>query len=443
LLIAEAANPEWVSIPLEGWSCARALAQVADTHLVTQVRNREAILRAGLVEGQDFTAIDSESVARPACQLGQLLRGGPGKGWTTLQAISSLTYPYFEWLVWGAFGHRIASGEFQLVHRITPLSPTSPSPLARRCRRVGIPFVLGPLNGGVPWPKQFTTIRWQEREWLSYVRSLHKLLPGHRATWRAASAIISGSVNTWEQFARNYRDKLIYIPENAVDLSRFRRQRTRRATDPVRGVFAGRLVPYKGADMLLEAAAPLIREGCLRLDIIGDGPQRSVLREIVRREDIDAGVTLHGWVEHTQIADYLADSDFLAFPSVREFGGGVVVEAMALGLVPIVVDYGGPGELVTEGTGFLIPLGDRTQIIERLRAVLTRIVADPSQIEPKSRAAIRRVEQHFTWDAKAKQIFEVYRWVLDQCAGMPCFPMPFPDEVDAPPAEIGRTNSIR
>jgi hypothetical protein len=58
LLIAEAANPEWISVPLVGWSHARAIAALTDAHLVTQVRNEAAIRRAGLSDDQ-FTAIDS------------------------------------------------------------------------------------------------------------------------------------------------------------------------------------------------------------------------------------------------------------------------------------------------------------------------------------------------------------------------------------------------
>jgi glycosyltransferase involved in cell wall biosynthesis len=433
LLIAESANPEWVSVPLEGWSNARALTQVADIHLLTQVRNREAILRAGLAEGLDFTVLDSEALERPVYQLGERIRGGKGKGWTLLTGLHALTYSYFEHLVWRQFGPRIAAGEFDLVHRITPLSPTVPSLLARRCRRAGVPFVIGPLNGGLPWPPDFKRVLIQEKEWLSYVRSFHKLLPGYHATRRHAAAIIVGSVDAWNQMLPSYRYKLIYIPENGIDPGRFPQRRIHRATRPVRGVFVGRLVPYKGADMLLEAAAPLIRGGGLRLDIIGDGPQMSELQTLVRREGLGTGVTFHGWIEHTRVADYLAQSDLLTFPSVREFGGAVVLEAMVVGLVPVVVDYGGPGELGTEGTGFLIPLGDRSQIIERLRGVLSRIVADPAQIEPKSQAAIRRVEQHFTWKAKAEQILQVYRWVLERRPDKPAFRMPLPDA----PVETG------
>ena len=80
LLLAEAANPDWVSVPLVGWSHARALCELVEGHLVTQVRNREAILRAGLEEGREFTAIDSERVAAPVHRLANALRGGAGRG---------------------------------------------------------------------------------------------------------------------------------------------------------------------------------------------------------------------------------------------------------------------------------------------------------------------------------------------------------------------------
>lgn len=427
LLMASECNPEWVSTPLVGWSMTRAIRDITDAHLVTQIRNRGAMLRAGLREGVDFTAIDSEAVARRAYALALKLRGGQGKGWTIGTAISALTYPYFESLVWRQFGRRIAAREFALVHRVTPMSPTVPSAIADKISRAGVPFVVGPLAGGVPWPKGFDDARRAENEYLSYVRSVHRLLPDYRATRRSAAAIFVASRDAYEQVPRDQRRKCFYLPENAIDPARFTRRRTRRAARPLRCVFLGRLVPYKGADMLLEAAAPLLKAGAMTLSILGDGPQMPMLRQTVTREGISDAVRLAGWVEHARVQDFLADADLFTFPSIREFGGAVALEAMAVGLVPLVINYGGLGELVTEKTGYLVPMGTRPQIVERLRSLLTRLCENPGEIDAKSPAALRRAHEQFTWPAKARQIVQVYDWVLGRRPDRPEFSMPTPD----------------
>lgn len=432
LMIAEAANPEWVSVPLVGWSHAHALSQIADAHLVTQVRNREAIERFGWTEGKEFTAIDSEALSKRLYQAAKLLRGGSGKGWTTVTALGAFSYLYFEQLFWKQFQGELAAGKWDLVHRITPLSPTAPSFLASKLKKLGVPYVVGPLNGGVPWPKEFDSARRAEKEWLSYVRGAYRMLPGYRALRKDASALIVGSKDTRDQMPAWCRDRLAYIPENAIDPSRFDLEASAQATPepgaPLRVAFVGRLVPYKGVDMLLEAAAPLVREGKVVIDIIGDGPERQNLKALQGKLGLEQGVELSGFVPHQELSDRLSRSQVLGFPSVREFGGGVVLEAMALGLAPVVVAYGGPAELVTKKTGVALPIGPREQIIAGMREALTELADDPERVMRLGTAAQQRVRDHFTWARKAEQTYKVYEWVLGR-QPHPNFPLPLPDPV--------------
>lgn len=423
LVLAESAHPDSQSVSWIGWALSRALAERQDIHLVTRRANREAIHATGLREGRDFTAIDLDAIERPILRAAAALRGGPDKGWTTLMALSLPVYLAFERAAWGRFGDQLRAGTFDVVHRITPVSPTMPSPVAGRCARAGVPFVLGPINGGLPWPHEFPELRRAEREWLSYARALHRLVPGYAATRRHAAAILAGSRETLRQVPAAYRDKCVYLPENGIDTGRFPAPAPRTAPGrrPLRALFVGRLVPYKGCDMALAAAAPTLREGRLSMTVVGDGPERERLEALVEAEGIGAAVRFAGRTAPAEVRRYYEGSDLLLFPSVREFGGGVVLEAMATGVVPVVVDYGGPGELVAAGTGVKVPLAERDRLVASLREALDELLAAPDTLAATAGAARRRVDELFTWERKAAQVGEVYAWVTGERASRPEF----------------------
>ena len=151
LVLADDCNPEWPSLPAVGYKAARAIAEYADVVVATHVRNRKNIEKFGFGR-VSVRYIDNEYIAQPMFSLARFLRGGTDIGWTTAIALGYPSYLAFEWEVWKATKNELRRGEFDIVHRLTPMSPTLPSPMAKWSP---IPFILGPLNGGLKWPRTY------------------------------------------------------------------------------------------------------------------------------------------------------------------------------------------------------------------------------------------------------------------------------------------------
>ena len=138
--------------------------------VATHIRNKENIERAGF-GAASVEFIDNEYIAAPLHKLATFLRGGNGVGWTTTIAMAYPSYLAFEREVWKRFKADIRARRF--VHRLTPMSPTLPSPMATWLKPLRIPFVVGPLNGGLKWPAEFQGELMRGREQLSYIRDAY------------------------------------------------------------------------------------------------------------------------------------------------------------------------------------------------------------------------------------------------------------------------------
>jgi len=423
LLIAELANPDWVSLPLVGWGHSRALHDRVRVHLVTAARNREGIEKQR-VPGLDVTFVENRVGQTLVRTLDRLTRRDRALDWTMFTAFQVPEYILFEREVWRRFGDRLRAREFDVVHRLTPMSPVIPSYLAHKLARIGVPFVVGPVNGGLPWPKELAGRRVQQKDRLSPVRDAAKLMPYRRSTWRDASAILVAAGHTLKDIPPAHRHKCFWLPEVGIFPERITASREGPVQLPLRVAFVGRLIPLKAVDLLVRAAAPLIRAGDVVVEVMGDGPARDDVERASREEGVEAGVVMHGWVSHHELADKLSRCDVLGFPSLRELGGGAVVEAMAMGLVPIVLRYGGPGEVVLDAFGFRVPIGSEATVVGGIRRALEALVADPGSLIERRTRARQWALGHFTWQAKSAKTADVYDWVLGRA---PRPVMPFPD----------------
>jgi glycosyltransferase involved in cell wall biosynthesis len=417
LLMAEDCNPEWPSLPLVAYQTVKALSRVADVTLATHVRNRYDL--KGLLPDTRVECVDTEYIAAPLYKFGTWLRGGSAEYWSRVTAAAYPTIIAFDYEVQKTFGRRIESGEYDVVHRLTPMSPALPSPMASWCP---VPFVLGPLNGGLTWPEPFRTEFAREHDWLSHLRKAHRLLPYHRSTFRNASAILTSFQHTVDDLPEVAVERSVNFPEVGVEAEFFPYPGERPDRQELVCVAVCDFAPFELLDVAVRAFAESRELRAHRLVLIGEGPGRAPLERWVKARGLEGVVTFTGGLDRTAMAQWLRRADVFFFPSIRELGGAVVVEAMASGCVPVVVKHGAPGGLVDGyDCGVAVPLGSKEDLVRSFTEALERYARDRRRRLDHAEAAYEHAIEHFSWEAKARKLHQVYEWVTGRRTSKPVF----------------------
>ena len=105
-------------------------------------------------------------------------------------------------------------------------------------------------------------------------------------------------------------------------------------------ISVGRLVPEKDFSSLIKVMSKVnSKEPTAHLTIIGDGPEKTHLKNLIKSYHLDSNITLTGWLPQTQIAEYYYNSSLFAMTSKTEAFGLALTEAMSYGIPCIALDY--------------------------------------------------------------------------------------------------------
>lgn len=317
--------------------------------------------------------------------------------------------------------HRI-----DVVHQPIPVSPREPSLI----HSVGAPVVMGPMNGGMVFPPAFRRQRtWVERGLyalgIASATTLNWLMPGKR---RAALLMVANQ-RTWDALPAGLCPHVEQVVENGVDLSLWNTARQPAPPpDPARPpvfLFMGRLIELKAVDLLLEAFQRACARAPMHLVIVGDGDDRARLQQCAERlnllppadADATAGrVRFAGWLPQPACAELLASADGLVMPSLRECGGAVVLEAMAMGKPVIATAWGGPLDYLDEHCGVLVEPHDRDAVVSGFAQAMEELALQPDRRTQLGRAGQDKIRRHYDWERKTAAMVDIYRRVIERSA---------------------------
>ena len=223
----------------------------------------------------------------------------------------------------------------------------------------------------------------------------------------AADAVITLTRHVQDELCRVYgvpRERITIAPHGVFQYGLSTGPREFPRNRPFRLLFFGRVLPYKGLDLLLTAFEVLRREfPDLELVIAGSGnltPHDEQLREM-------QGVTVQNrWIPEGEIGAIFADADLLVAPYVEASQSGVVATAFGAAMPVIVTPVGGLAEQVRHlETGVVT----ESPTAPGLVAAIHTLLRDPDLYERCSRQALREVEQVLAWPAIGSRIAEGIR----------------------------------
>jgi glycosyltransferase involved in cell wall biosynthesis len=258
-------------------------------------------------------------------------------------------------------------------------------------------------------PRARRFVAWSRRlAWL-----MNRAMPGKRD----AAVLLVANERTRASLPFSGHLDVRVLVENGVDLATWQAgpARRKRASSPdqlkssLRLIFMGRLVSWKMVDVTLEAVQLSLNQGAdVTLDVLGDGPERARLEQLVKDRSLEGTVRFHGYLPQTGCAEIVANADALILNSVRECGGAVVLEAMALGLPVIASDWGGPADYLDESCGILVSPVPRESFAVRLSAAILQLSRQPDLRRRMGEAGARKIVDQYDWEKKIDRIISIY-----------------------------------
>ena len=301
---------------------------------------------------------------------------------------------------------------FDLFHHITYANDWMASFIGAL---LPIPYVRGPGGGAHRTPKTLQNEYTFAGRWWEKVRALGQWLfrrdPVFVRGQSRSSAILIGGWESARKVPKKWSHKVHLFPGNGIsseDLSRCSPAKENDREFSV--VTAGSLIRIKGFSLAIRAFKLFAdKYPDSRLTIAGEGPEEARLTRLIRGYRLEDKVKLLGTIPRHDLLSRMDASDVLLFPSLRDGGGAVVIEAMAAAKPVVCLDVGGPGFYVADGCGIKITPTSSPETVKNLADALERLYLDEDLRLEIGKAAREHAQQIYHWDKLGERLMEIYQ----------------------------------
>lgn len=212
-----------------------------------------------------------------------------------------------------------------------------------------------------------------------------------------------------ETVSATIKDKLVLIP-NGIPLPADTKSKFPRGEKCVIGI-VGRLVPVKRIDVFIETAKLLMdsvgSRGVVEFRIVGDGPLREEMEQLVTERRLQDSVEFLGHVSNAE--EEISKLDILLICSDHEGLPMVALEAMVAGTLVVANTVGGLGSLLSDGCGYSIESQEPASFLQ----AIIEIISDPETATRATAMARQKIERGFSSTRMVEKYLGVYKSVRE------------------------------
>ncbi len=295
-----------------------------------------------------------------------------------------------------------------IIHQPIPVGPRIPSILFG----LGVPRVVGPLNGGMEYPPFFRSSESRLSQIaVAFTRLfsdfLNTLLPGKKH----ADVVLVANDRTRQALPSGTSGKVIEFVENGIDIEIWQGSSATSECTVPRFVYLGRLVDWKGVDIVIRS---LKEVPSAELEVIGDGPMLETWKSLADELGLKGRVHFAGWLTQQESAVRLRSAVALVLPSLYECGGAVVLEAMAMGKPVIATRWGGPADYLDSTSGILVEPKSYSAMVAGFAEAMQMLLYSPKLAKSMGDAGRARAVRDFDWQRKIDKIIEIYAALVEK-----------------------------
>ena len=275
-----------------------------------------------------------------------------------------------------------------------------------------IPFIFGPVSGGDTIPKQLMKEFSFYSKFKEFIRNLSnryiQISPLMNLTFLNSKKILVNNAETKKLIPYIYHHKIEEMLAVGINNNGSHKIKLDKDNSVFNICFAGNLIELKGILIVLKTFSSLkVKNHNIKLTIIGSGPYELKFKKAAIKLQIDKDVNWLGKIERDELLSIFNKSDLLLYPSLRDSGGLVVLEALSQGLPVATLNLGGPGEIINNDCGIKIDVNNKSesQIIFDLTAKIEQLIKNEIRINYLRNKSLERIN-HYSWINKALRLYK-------------------------------------